>query len=152
MFQFNLSISQRSLRRIIIWLTIRCRNFADCGLRSETSRLAKFMHEHKLKWLLVSSNIILRIHEGFIEQICSEVAILLGTFVSKLFSSIKEKKIHHRPHKTCILKTRVALLCVKIYRAPELNILCFVLCKFDGLSIINNVNVCLWIRNYENYI
>ena len=36
-------------------------------LRNETTRLEKFMHEHKLKWFSVSSNIILRRHEGFIE-------------------------------------------------------------------------------------
>ena len=37
-------------------------------LGTETTRLEKFMHEHKLKWFSVSSNIILRRHEGFIEK------------------------------------------------------------------------------------
>ena len=129
-FLCNLSISQRSLRQIIIWLTIRCQNCADCGLRSETSRLAKFMHEHKLKWLLVSSNTILRIHEGFIEQICSEVAILLGTFVSKVFSSAKSKT-----YTTALIKhvsRKLGSLCCMstfIHR-PLLDIVCYVYVNF----------------------
>ena len=45
-------------------------------LRNETTRLEKFMHEHKLKWFSVSSNIILRRHEGFIEEIPQKYHIL----------------------------------------------------------------------------
>ena len=39
-------------------------------------RLEKFMHEHKLKWFSVSSNIILRRHGGFIEEIPQKYYIL----------------------------------------------------------------------------
>ena len=53
-------------------------------LRNETTRLEKFMHEHKPKWFSVSSNIILRRHEGFIEEIPQKYHILWGKLKDKL--------------------------------------------------------------------
>ena len=43
---------------------------------NSAQRLEKFMHEHKLKWFSVSSNIILRRHGGFIEEIPQKYYIL----------------------------------------------------------------------------